>query len=303
MSNSPNPSPISPAYPLRNHYQLGPLSDETPVFLTQHSTPENQAIAEKGLILLTEVGSTLHGVSDPSTGDDVDEMGICLEPRSHVIGLSHFEQYEFRTQPVNVRSQAGDIDRCVYSLRKWAKLASAGNPTVLMPLFAPVEKDRYVHPLGQKLLMSSHLFLSKQAGRKFLGYLDGQRSRYLDPGRQDSKHASRPELVEKYGWDTKTGYHAIRLALQGKELMQHHTIVLPMRDCNREFLLRVRQGEFSKEEVTRRLDERYIPMLKQATEESTLPDTCDMAAIDRFLISVYEKFWDDQDHSEWASGS
>lgn len=263
------------------------------VFNTQHSTPYNREIAHQGLILLTEVGSTMHGVSQgAASDDDIDEMGICIEPPTEVIGLGKFEQYEYRTQPVNARSGPGDIDRCIYGLRKWVRLAAAGNPTVLMPLFANTDTHvRYINLWGEVLRESKALFISKQAGHKFLGYLDGQRSRYLDPGRNDSKHVSRPELVAKYGWDTKTGYHALRLAIQGQELMDTGEIFLPMRDCNREFLLRVRNGEFSKEEVTKRLDERYIPDLKQSIEASSLPEKPDYNVINEWLVEQYETFW------------
>jgi len=280
------------------------------VFLTQHSTHENREIARKGLILLTEIGSTMHGVSDPSTGDDVDEMGICIEPPTHVIGLGQFEQYEYRTQPVNVRSGPGDIDRIVYSLRKFATLLASGNPTVLMPLFVPAEtycdpaqkhKEmvRYINWAGVDLRRHRDLFLSKQCGERFLGYLDGQRQRYLDTNRTDSKHTARPELVEKYGWDTKTGYHALRLAIQGTQLMNDHYIELPMNNANRAFLLNVRSGVYSKEAVTQLLDETYIPTLKTATENSTLPEKPDYQKINDWLSEVYQDFW--FEHEDYVS--
>lgn len=266
------------------------------VFHTQHSTEQHMHIAQDGLILLCEIGSTMHGVSDPSTGDDIDEMGICIESANSVIGLSPFEQYEYRTQPVNHRSGEGDIDRTVYSLRKWARLAAQGNPTVLMPLFADDELHvRYIDPVyGVALRLNAPMFLSKEAGHKFLGYLDGQRKRYLDPNRVDSTHASRPELVERFGWDTKTGYHALRLAIQGTELMVQGSITLPMDPANQQFLLGVRGGHCTKEWVTRELDEAYIPTLKDAIERSTLPDQPDYEAINRWLTKVHLQFWEER---------
>lgn len=262
------------------------------VFHTQHSTEPNMRIAQDGLILLCEIGSTMHGVSDPFTGDDVDEMGICIEDPTTLIGLGEFEQYEYRTQPVNARSGPGDVDRTVYSLRKWAKLAAAGNPTVLMPLFADHDLHvRYQNWAGADLREHAHLFLSRAAGHKFLGYLDGQMKRYLDPDRVDSKHASRPELVAKYGWDTKTGYHALRLAIQGTELMENHTIPLPMTYGNRNLLLKVRGGEFSKEEVTEQLEKWYVPKLKDKIEKSMLPTSPDYEAINEWLTRTYQQHW------------
>lgn len=289
---SPNASPTLNVSPNVALYE--PTGD-SPVFFTQHSTHENRGIARAGLILLTEIGSTMHGVSDPATGDDIDEMGVCIEPQSHVIGLAQFEQYEYRSQPVNVRSGAGDIDRTIYSLRKWARLCAAGNPTVLMPLFADERlHTRYSNWAGKDLRAHQDLFLSKQAGHKFLGYLDGQRQRYLDPNRVDSTHASRPELVEQFGWDTKTGYHALRLAMQGAELMNTGSITLPMFPDTRAFLLKVRAGGYTKGNVTAMLDEVFIPQLKAATERSSLPEKPDYQKINDWLVRTYQDFWDYQ---------
>lgn len=269
------------------------MARTTDVFKTQHSVEHNHRVAVEGLILLTEIGSTMHGVSVTDTGDDVDEMGVCIEGPDDVIGLGTFEQYEYRTQPVNHRSGVGDIDRVVYSLRKFVKLAAAGNPTVLMPLFVPMDSDlmRYCNAFGAQLREHTGMLLSKNAGQKFLGYLDGQRKRYLDPARQDSKHASRPELVEKYGWDTKTGYHALRIAIQGTQLMTSHHIELPMLDEHRAFLLDVRHGKYSKAEVTSMLEEQES-VLTEAITTSSLPDYPDYDEVNRWLTRWYREHWE-----------
>ncbi|AER25603.1 nucleotidyl transferase [Mycobacterium phage MoMoMixon] len=262
-------------------------------FETSHSSSHHQQIALDGLIYLSEVGSTLHGVSTDATSDDIDEMGITIEPPRCVIGFEQFDLYEYRTKPVGVRSGPGDIDRTIYSLRKYAKLLADGNPTVLMPMFAPADKLRYVHPLGQVLRENVGHFLSRQTGQRFLGYLNSQRSRYLDPERTDTTHSARPELIEAYGWDTKTGYHALRLAIQGAELMKHRTITLPMCDEDREYLLRVRGGEFTKEDVTWVLDQVFIPTLKRSIEQSTLPEQPEWRYINHLLVQLHQEYWTD----------
>jgi hypothetical protein len=63
----------------------------------------SQEIAEPNTILRCEVGSSVHGLAIEGT-DDRDEMGICLEPPEYVIGLKHFEQWTYRTQPQGQRS-------------------------------------------------------------------------------------------------------------------------------------------------------------------------------------------------------
>ena len=130
-----------------------------------HGSEEARRIAEQGTILRVQVGSGVHGTS--ITGqDDRDEMGICLEPPELVTGLARvpngsdgsgppvrFEQYERHTawdQPGGLgnRSGAGDLDVVIYSARKWARLALAGNPTVLLVLFVPDEEVVYRNQAG-----------------------------------------------------------------------------------------------------------------------------------------------------------
>ncbi|AON96754.1 nucleotidyltransferase [Mycobacterium phage Tonenili] len=267
-----------------------PVAD---VFKTPHSSPHHQQIALDGLIYLSEVGSTLHGVSTDATNDDIDEMGVAIEPPRCVIGFEQFDLYEYRTKPVGVCSQAGDIDRTIYSLRKYARMLADGNPTVLMPMFAPADKVRYVHPLGQVLRDNVGHFLSRQTGWRFLGYLNRQRSRYLDPERTDTIHGARPELIEAYGWDTKTGYHALRLAIQGEEMMTFGTITLPMEEHNREYLLGVRNGTYTKEQVTNALDTYFIPILKDAIEKSTLPEHPNRRYINHLMVQLHQEYWTD----------
>ena len=100
--------------------------------------PGHRAIAEPNTVLLGLVGSTVHGVT-VDAADDRDEMGICIEPPEYVAGLRPFSQWVFRTQPEGARSGPGDIDRTVYSLRKWCRLALSGNPTVMLLLHTPDE--------------------------------------------------------------------------------------------------------------------------------------------------------------------
>ena len=114
-------------------------------------------VAEPNLILRATVGSTAHGLHLAGT-DDRDEMGVCIEPPEYVIGLDRFEQWIYRTAEERAQhnpdadqrrsgstppSRAGDLDLVVYSLRKYARLAAAGNPTVLLLLYAePLEAIR-----------------------------------------------------------------------------------------------------------------------------------------------------------------
>jgi hypothetical protein len=184
----------------------------------KHATAEFRAIAEQGTILRCQVGSGVHGTSVAGT-DNRDEMGICTEPPEYVIGLRRFEQYEHHTAwerdgGLRNRSGPGDLDITVYSLRKWLRLALAGNPSVLVPLFVPAAEIVAETPLGAELREMAPRIVSRQAGERFAGYLHAQRRGLLSHDGK-GRDVTRPELIEKYGWDTKYGGHMIRLAAPG----------------------------------------------------------------------------------------
>lgn len=257
----------------------------TDSFTGPHSSPWHRAVALDNEILRTQVGSGLHGVTIAGT-DDRDEMGVCIEPPDCVLGLNRFEQHIFRTQPEGRRSGAGDLDLIVYGLRKFATLAAGGNPTILLPLFAPESEIVSVTEAGSSLRSARAMFLSREAGQRFLGYLRSQRERM----ETNSGRTNRPELVEKYGVDVKFAYHALRLAIQGEELMSSATITLPMARAHREHLLSVRTGGFSRDEILAELDERE-QILIRAIASSALPERPDRDRINRWLVDAHRDWW------------
>src|SRR5688572_4999543 len=164
-----------------------------------HTEYGDGELARSGQILRTVVGSGVHGIAIEGT-DDHDEMGIFIEPAACVIGMRRpADHYVHRTQPEGARSGPGDTDLVMYSLRRYLQLATKGNPTALLPLFAPPEAVLASTPLGQELRDLRASFLSRQAGHRFLGYLAAQRDRMLGRGR--GRIPNRPELVARYGYD------------------------------------------------------------------------------------------------------
>lgn len=253
--------------------------------MTKHNNPTNREIAEAGLILKGQVGSGLHGVT---TGDDDrDEMGVCIEPPEYVVGLNRFEQYEFRTQPDHHRSGAGDLDLVVYSLRKWVKLAAAGNPTILLLLFIPPEELVYRNDLGRDLQESAELFVTRQVAMKFIGYLVSQRDRILG---LKSQRTNRPELVNVHGFDTKFAYHMVRLGIQGVELLTTGRIELPMAEPDRTWLRELRAGQHTKVEVLDRAED-LKSQLERLRESADLPEYPDYDKINAKLLSWYSRQW------------
>jgi uncharacterized protein len=252
----------------------------------KHDNPEFAAIAEQGTILRCQVGSGLHGTAVDGQ-DDRDEMGLCVEPAEYVTGLRRFEQYVFRTQPEGVRSGSGDLDLIVYSLRKWMRLALTGNPTILLPLFVPDAEIVRITELGHELRANADRVVSRQAGLRFAGYLRTQRKRMLE----GALTVNRPELIAKYGFDTKYAMHMVRLGVQGVELLETGRMTLPIAEPWLTWLRDLRQGRHTQDEAVEaaaELEDRLDQLTRGA---SPLPDEPDRDWANRWLVHAYDSAW------------
>lgn len=269
-----------------------------------HASEQARRIAEQGTILRVQVGSGVHGTSIAGQ-DDRDEMGICLEPPEYVTGVARvpsgvdaevatlpFEQYQRHTvwdQPGGLanRSGAGDLDVVIYSARKWARLALAGNPTVLLLLFVPDDDVVYRDQAGVELVDNAHRFVSRLAADRFLGYLSAQRTAMTG---ESGAHTNRPELVAEHGYDTKFAMHALRLGVQGTELLSTGRITLPVPEPDRAYLRAVRRGEIPLKEVLAAIDEaeQRLIGLRESADVAVEPDR---GWVDAWLHRSYLAHW------------
>ncbi|HZL04323.1 MAG TPA: nucleotidyltransferase domain-containing protein [Coriobacteriia bacterium] len=273
-------------------------------FAHPHASDEARRVAEDGLILRVQVGSGVHGTSIDGQ-DDRDEMGICLEPARLVTGVDlvpsglngegprlPFEQYERHTawdRPGGVanRSGAGDLDVVVYSARKWARLALAGNPTVLLVLFVPDGDVVHRDPVGAELVTNAHRFVSRRAAERFLGYLRAQRAGMTG---ESSARTNRPELVALHGYDTKYAMHALRLGIQGVELLSTGRITLPVPQPQRDYLRAVRGGEVPLADAVKAVDdaEQQLLALHDSDRVPAHPDT---DWVNNWLHRAHLSYW------------
>lgn len=269
-----------------------------------HASEEARLIAQRGTILRAQVGSGVHGTSI-SGQDDRDEMGICLEPPQYVTGVARvpagvdsqtatveFEQYQRHTvwdKPGGLanRSGAGDLDVVIYSARKWCRLALAGNPTVLLLLFVPDEEVAYRNEAGAELVANAHRFVSNLAADRFLGYLRAQKAAMLgEPG----AHPNRRELAAVHGYDTKFAMHALRLGVQGIELLTTGRITLPVPEPDRQYLRSIRRGEVEQAEVISAVEaaETRLESLRAST---AIPAEPDREWVNGWLHRSYTSYW------------
>jgi uncharacterized protein len=252
----------------------------------------HRLIAEQTTILRGLVGSTVHGLV-LSGADDRDEMGVCVEPRRYVVGFGKFEHWVYRSAAERegfpgARSQAGDLDLTVYSLRKWARLALQGNPTVLLLLYLPSDALVTRTNAGEQLQKLAPAFASRQAGKRFLGYLEAQRQRLV--GERGQRDVNRVELVEQFGYDTKYAMHMLRLGHQGVEFLESGRLTLPMREPVRSHLMNVRQGRSNLAEVLAECTELEL-RLGALLDSSPLPLEPDLKTVESFVMDTYAAAW------------
>ncbi len=242
----------------------------------------DREIALDNEILRGVVGSTTHGTAIEGQ-DDRDEMGVFVEPPEYVCGLTPCDHYIYRDQPEGVRSQPGDLDLTMYSLRRFCRLAAQGNPSVILLLWVPEHIMKT--PVGGALVGMREAFVSQESGKRFLGYLAAQKSKLKG---ERANTVRRPELVEKYGYDTKFAMHALRLGFEGIELMTHRRLTLPVAEPDLTTLRAVRSGQIRLEDALQLIDDAE-KRLGQLVEACTW--AADIEAINRFMVKAHVEYW------------
>lgn len=105
-----------------------------------------------------------------------------------------------------------------------------------------------------------------------------------------SARTNRPELVAQHGYDTKFAMHALRLGVQGVELLTTGRLTLPIPQPAREHLRAVRRGEVALADVLAEVDDLAARLADLATS-SPLPDQPDRAWVDGWLHRSHLRYW------------
>ena len=238
-------------------------------------------------ILVVEVGSTAHGTGIPG-GEDHDETVIWLETPREIFALRNVEPrpVQVRTQPEGVASGPGDTDRTLYSLRRFLSLAAAGNPTILLVLWAPIIRTTDV---GDDLRRRAPLFVGRHLVPRYRGYMQAQVDRLM--GRRGGRHGKLRHDPTGIGFDTKYAMHAARLGFQGIELLTTGRLVVPIAGEPGDWLRAVRAGQVPLtewEDRTRELDARLAAL----ADDKTIPPTADRDALVQWSSEVHRAAWD-----------
>ena len=117
------------------------------------------------LIFETVHGSRAYNLARP--GSDTDIKGIIVGPPA----------WYFSPEPGPEQISVRGDDHVRFELRKFFRLAIAGNPTLLELLWTDPQHHLTVTPAGQRLLDARSEFLSKRVAHTFAGYAMSQLKR------------------------------------------------------------------------------------------------------------------------------
>ena len=247
-------------------------------------------LACRNVVLRAEVGSTVYGTGLPGA-EDHDEIAVYVMPPEHVLGVKPCDSIVWRTAGASARSTPQDTDLAMYSLKKYIGLAAAGNPSILVPLFTPDDKVFQATVVGKRLRAIRAVFVSKGAGLRFKGYMEGQRRRMVDSrAGLRAPRVNRPELIEQFGYDTKYAMHMLRLGFHGIELMSTGQIELPIPGSTGDLLRSVRHGEVAYEQVLA-MSEDLDRDLAAAIAESSWPNEVESYLRDRLIQQLTFLHW------------
>lgn len=268
-----------------------------------HAGEQARLLAEAGTVLRTRIGGVVHGTSSEGTGDR-DELGLCLEPEEFVTGAARvltpggrsipFERYEVhtawtRSRGHRERSGPGDLDLVIHTARRWAVMAAAGNPSVLLPLWVPPEHVVVLTPAGRDLRANADRFVSRTGGRACLGYL---RSQWEAAQRRTvQRQAARGRGGRgPAGYAARPAAHAVRAGLQGLDLLRTGTLHLPVPAPDLAVLREVRAGTLPLREVTD-LVRTLEADLDRESRTADVPAGTDLAWLRAWSTRSHEEFW------------
>ena len=242
------------------------------------------------LAYATIMGSVAYGVSSDTS--DMDVYGFCMPTKEllfpHLGGeipgfgqqLKRFKQ--FQQHHVKDPSSQKEYDITIYSIVKYFHLCMENNPNMIDSLFTPRRCVLHSTPVAELLFEKRRMFLHKGAMHKLRGYAYAQLSKIEN--KNNSSNPKRQADIEKHGYDTKFGYHLVRLVLEAEQILNEHDLDL---ERNREILKSIRRGEWELE----RLKEYFYQKekaLEDAYAKSTLREYPDEVVIKSLLVQCLE---------------
>lgn len=175
---------------------------------------------EQRTILLVRHGSHAYGTSVPTS--DLDVKGICIEPLEYHLGFLHkFEQHE------SMGSKHDDIDKVIYSLKKFANLAADCNPNIVEVLHVSDSDVLALDEFGEELRANRNAFISKKAKHTFSGYAHAQLKRIKTHRSWILNPPSSPPTRKAFGLSEERNISQSELGAFDASIEKGHQVTLP----------------------------------------------------------------------------
>lgn len=265
-----------------------------------------QRLADRGLVkpprwlpgnvqYETIMGSAAYGVSSDTS--DVDVYGWAIPPRDDIFPYLRGEIPGFGREAKRfgvyqehhvedrdaLAGHGRTYDLTVFGIVKFFSLAMENNPNVIDCLFTPATCVLHSTRVGNLVRENRRLFLHKGAWPKFKGYAYSQLHKLAIKQPQ----GKRAELVAEHGYDTKFGYHVVRLIGEVEQVLAEGDIDL-QRDNER--LKAIRRGEWTEGRLRQWFADKESH-LERLYAESPLPATPDECRIKALLLECLEEHY------------
>lgn len=245
-------------------------------------------------MFLCQMGSVAYGVSGQSS--DIDVYGFCVPPKDlvfpHLAGVidgfgRQKQRFDVWTQH-HIKTLDGhkEYDFSVYSIVRFFHLAMENNPNMVDSLFVPRRCVLHSTQMYERIRERRRIFLHRGAMHKLRGYAFSQFHKIVKGGRNRS-NPKRATDIEAHGFDTKAGYHVVRLCLQAEQILVEHDLDL---ERNSEILKSIRRGEWSLEKLEDWFTEKE-KSLEGVYASSKLRHSPDEDAIKALLLESLEQHY------------
>jgi len=245
------------------------------------------------------MGSVAYGVS--SDDSDIDVYGFCIPPKSvifphlngEILGFGkkrdRFDQYQ--QHHILDKSNGKEYDITIYSIIKFFQLCMDNNPNMIDSLFVPRRCILHSTQVGEHVRENRKAFLHKGSWFKFKGYAYSQVHKMKI--KKPDPTSNRYEMVQKYGYDVKFGYHVVRLLNEIEQILIEKDLDL---ERNREQLKSIRRGEWTLEQIVDYFEKKEKE-LESIYTNSDLQHSPDEEKIKSILLECLEMHYGSLDNA------
>ncbi len=257
-------------------------------YCVRHNLIKPPTFCVSGLIYETLMGSESYGCS--KGGSDTDIYAICIPSRNiifpHTAGYldifdndrPKFEQYQ--QHDVNCESSGKKFDFSVFNITQFFAHLMRGVPNCIDALFTKDECVKHITQAGIIVRDNRKMFLSKECWKTFRGYSASQ-MKHLEHKNPTGK---RKEVVDKYGYDLKFAYQALRLLSEAEQIIT--TGDLDLMQGAEEFKA-IRRGDWTLQQFNERFNARMVA-LEEVFHKCTLPEKPDKNKVREVLLGAIE---------------